>query len=57
MNNLFNVWLTYYSLPSVMIGILVFTYQIDKVYKKSLTDKNKGYNILKGGIYDKNRTT
>jgi predicted membrane protein len=50
------LWLTYYSLHSILAGVLVFVYQIDKVYKYNLHKENKGYNILKGGIYVKERT-
>ncbi len=49
----YEIWVYYYSLPSIMIGVLVFVYHIDKEYKKSLTENNKGYSLLKGGIYER----
>jgi hypothetical protein len=51
----YQIWFYYYSLPSIMIGVLVFVYHIDKMYKKPLTDQGKGYNILKGGVYNKTK--
>jgi hypothetical protein len=50
-----SIWLTYYSLPSFMAAIIVFVYFVDKDYKKELTKNNKGYNLFKGGLYDKKR--
>lgn len=50
-----SLWLTYHSLPSILMGGLWFVYQIDKVYKKPLTDQGKEYSLLKGGIYNKTK--
>lgn len=49
----YEIWVYYYSLPSIMIGVLVFVYHIDKEYKFNLTKHNKGYSLLKGGIYER----
>lgn len=49
----FQIFMHYHILPCFILAILYIVYRIDKMYKKPLTDNNKGYNLLKGGVYEK----